>query len=155
LIQRGGVVDPALGNAKLLEALDLCRGTLAFTSKDSLPQDWAATQHNLGFVLENLGRRTSGEQSTQYLELSVAAYRAAFDVYIREQLPQDWANTENNLGIVLEGLATRTSGEQSAQYFRQSVAAYHAALEVRTREQLPQDWAATQNNLGTVFADLG
>ena len=63
------------------------------------------TQSNLGNVLSDLGERASGEQSAQYLEQSVAAYRAALEVYTREQLPQDWAVTQNNLGSVLSVLA--------------------------------------------------
>jgi tetratricopeptide (TPR) repeat protein len=155
LITRGEVIDPAAGNAKLQEALELCRGTLAFASRQTAPQDWAATQNNQGWVLRDLGERASGEQCAQYLQQSVAAYRAALEVRTREQLPQDWAATQNNLGIVLTVLGERASGEQGAQYLQQSVAAYRAALEVRTREQLPQRWAATQNNLGMVLRDLG
>jgi tetratricopeptide (TPR) repeat protein len=155
LIQRGKVINPALGNKKLREAQELCRGTLGITLRDRAPQDWATTQNNLGIVLEELGTRSSGEQSAQYLQQSVTAYRAALEVRTREQLPQDWATTQNNLGNVLEELGTRSSGEQSAQYLQQSITAYRAALEVRTREQLPQDWAVTQNNLGNVLEKLG
>jgi len=155
LAQRGKVIDPALGNRKLREALELCRGTLALTSRDAAPQDWADTQNNLGSTLADLGTRSSGEQSAQYLAQSVAAFHSALEVYTREQLPQDWARTQNNLGAVLGELGTRSSGEQSAQYLTQSVAAFHSALEVRTREQLPQDWATTQNNLGNALKDLG
>ena len=154
LIQRGEVIDPAAGNAKLQEALELCRGTLAFASRQTAPQDWATTQNNLGSVLTDLGERASGEQGAQYLEQSVAAYRAALEVRTREQLPQEWAMTQNNLGNVLRDLGERASGEQGAQYLEQSVAAYRAALEVQTREQLPQHWAMTQNNLGSVLASL-
>src|SRR5437773_4774430 len=81
LIQRGEVIDPAPGNAKLHEALELCRGTLVFTSRQTAPQDWATTQNNLGNVLSALGKRVSGEQGAQYLEQSMAAYRAALEVY--------------------------------------------------------------------------
>jgi tetratricopeptide (TPR) repeat protein len=154
LIIRGEVIDPAAGNAKLQEALELCRGTLAFASRQTAPQDWAATQNNLGWVLRDLGERKSGEQCAHYLEQSVVAYRAALEVRTREQLPQDWAATQNSLGIVLTVLGERASGEQSAQYLQQSLVAYRAALEVRTREQLPQQWATTENNLGMVLAVL-
>ena len=183
LIQRGEVIDPAAGNAKLHEALELCRGTLAFTSRQTrLPQRlghrrrtiWAVVLNSdlgrtgerrtrcavsravggrlssglgsenaraiaagLGHDAEqsghralDLGERASGEQGAQYLEQSVAAYRAALEVYTREQLPQDWAMTQNNLGNVLVNLGERASGEQGAQYLEQSVAAYRAALEV-------------------------
>jgi len=155
LITRGEVIDPAAGNAKLQEALELCRGTLAFASRQTAPQDWAATQNNLGWVLRDLGERKSGEQCAHYFEQSVVAYRAALEVRTREQLPQDWAATQNSLGIVLTVLGERASGEQSARYLRQSLVAYRAALEVRTREQLPQRWATTQSNLGMVLRDLG
>ena len=155
LITRGEVIDPAAGNAKLQEALELCRGTLAFASRQTAPQDWAATQNNLGWVLRDLGERKSGEQCAHYFEQSVVAYRAALEVRTREQLPQDWAATQNSLGIVLTVLGERASGEQSAQYLQQSLVAYRAALEVRTREQLPQRWATTQSNLGMVLRDLG
>jgi tetratricopeptide (TPR) repeat protein len=155
LITRGEVIDPAAGNAKLQEALELCRGTLAFASRQTAPQDWAATQNNLGWVLRDLGERKNGEQCAHYLEQSVVAYRAALEVRMREQLPQDWAATQNSMGIVLTVLGERASGEQSAQYLQQSLAAYRAALEVRTREQLPQRWATTQSNLGMVLRDLG
>ena len=155
LITRGEVIDPAAGNAKLQEALELCRGTLAFASRQTAPQDWAATQNNLGWVLRDLGERKNGEQCAHYLEQSVVAYRAALEVRTREQLPQDWAATQNSMGIVLTVLGERASGEQSAQYLQQSLAAYRAALEVRTREQLPQRWATTQSNLGMVLRDLG
>jgi tetratricopeptide (TPR) repeat protein len=154
LIQRGGVIDPAAGNAKLQEALELCRGTLAFASRKTAPQDWALTQNNLGSVLNDLGERVGGEQGSQYLEQSMAAFQAALEVRTREQLPQDWATTQNNLGTVLRDLGLRVGGEQGSQYLYQSAAAFRSALEVRTREQLPQDWATTQNNLGTVLWDL-
>jgi len=155
LITRGEVIDPAAGNAKLQEALELCRGTLSFASRQTAPQDWAATQNNLGWMLRDLGERRSGEQCAQYLQQSVVAYRAALEVRTREQLPRDWAATQNNLGIVLTVLGERASGEQSAECIQQSLAAYRAALEVRTREQLPQRWAAMQSNLGMVLRDLG
>ena len=159
LIQRGKVIDPLAGNAKLHEALELCRGTLAFASRETAPQDWAMTQASLGIVLRNLGERASGEQAAQYLEQSyleqsVAACWAALKVYTREQFPQDWAATQNNLGNVLAVLGERASGEQAARYLEQSVAAFRAALEVYTREQLPKQWAMTQNNLAVALGNL-
>src|SRR5206468_3685329 len=120
LITRGEVIDPAAGNAKLQEASELCRGTLAFASRQTAPQDWAATQNNLGWVLRDLGERTSGEQCAQYLQQSVVAYRAALEVRTREQLPQGWAATQDNLGNVLTVLGRRASGEQSGVGARSS-----------------------------------
>ena len=95
------------------------------------------TQNNLGSTLEDLGRRSSGEQTAQYLQQSVAAHHAALEVQTREQLPQDWAMTQNNLGNVLEDLGMHSSGDQSAQYLQQSVAAYENALTVFTPDVDP------------------
>src|SRR6266478_207030 len=154
LIQRGIVIDPALGNRKLREALEFCSGTLGLTSRDAAPQDWADTQTILGTVLTELGERSSGEQSAQYLTQSLAAFRSALEVRTREQLPHYWALTQNGLGNALQKLGIRSSGGQSVQYLDQSLDAYCSALEVYTREQLPQYWATTQNNLGLVLHQL-
>src|SRR5262249_3185457 len=102
---------------------------------------------NLGIALEELGTRSTGEQSAQYLEQSVTAHRAALEVRTREQLPQDWATTQNNLGIVLKELGTRSSGDQSVQYLRQSIAAYEKALTIFTLEAYPYYNEIARRNL--------
>ena len=76
------------------------------------------------------GERSERRTSAQYLEQSVAAYRAALEVYTREQLPQDWATTQNNLGIALRDLGGRSERRSRPAVLEQSVAAYRAALEV-------------------------
>jgi len=154
LIQRGEVIDPAAGNAKLFEALELCRGTLAFTSRQTAPQDWAMTQNNLGNVLCVPGERASGEQAAQYLEQAVAAYRAALEVRTREQLPQDWATTQNNLGMALSDLGERASGEQGAQYLKQSIEALENALSIFTPQAAPYQNSVARANLERARAAL-
>ena len=149
------VIDPAPGNAKLDEALELCRGTLAFTSRQTAPQDWATTQNNLGIALMILANGRAANKVRSIRSSRWLLIGRPWKLYTREQLPQDWAMTQNNLGIALRDLGERASGEQGAQYLEQSVAAYRAALEVYTREQLPQDWATTQNNLGIALMESG
>ena len=112
------------------------------------------TQNNLGIVLVDLGERASGEQGAQYLEQSVAAYRAALEVYTREQLPQDWAMTQNNLGNVLMDLGERASGEQGAQYLQQSVEAIENALSIFTPEAAPYQNSLARANLEKAKAAL-
>jgi tetratricopeptide (TPR) repeat protein len=119
-----------------------------------LPQEWAATQNNLGIALQDQGTRTGGEEGRQLLAQGMTAYRAALEVYTREQLPQDWARTQNNLGIALQDQGTRTGGEEGRQLMAQAVTAYRAALEVRTRESLPPQWAQTHNNLAQTYLAL-
>lgn len=82
-------------------------------TKESLPQQWAATQNNLGNVLRDQGIRTSGEAGTQLLAQAVAAYRAALEIRTSEHLPQDWAQTHNNLAKAALALEDWPSAAES------------------------------------------
>lgn len=46
-----------------------------------------------------LANGRAAHKGAQYLEQSLAAYRAALEVRTREQLPQDWAWPQNNRGF--------------------------------------------------------
>ena len=65
---------------KLKEAAEICQGTLALNQRGKSPQDWAATQNNLGAALYELGTRSGGEEGRKQLEDAVAAYRSALEV---------------------------------------------------------------------------
>ena len=108
LIRQGGLIEPAEGNAKLREAVQICQGTLVLNPREKSSQDWATTQNNLGTALSEQGIRTGGAQGTELLSQAVAAYRSALEVYTREQLPQQWDMTKDNLEIALEELAKRS-----------------------------------------------
>ena len=123
-------------------------------TRETLPQDWAMTQNNLGIALRDQGIRTGGERGTQLLAEAVAAYRQALEVRTRETLPQQWATTQNNLGTALKDQGIRTGGERGTQLLAEAVAAYRQALEVRTRETLPPQWAQTHNNLAKAYVAL-
>ena len=155
LIQRGEVIEPAEGNAKLREAVQICQGTLALGQREKLPHDWAQTQNNLGLALQDLGTRSGGEEGRKFLEQAVAGFKSALEVNARADLPQDWARTQNNLGLALWDLGTRSGGEEGRKLLGQAVGAYRSALEVYTKADLPHDWAQTQNNLGLALWDLG
>jgi hypothetical protein len=45
------------------------------------------TQNNLGIVFRELGTRSSGEQSMQYLQQSIAAFENALTVFTPEANP--------------------------------------------------------------------
>ena len=53
------------------------RAALEVRTHAQLPQDWAATQNNLGVVLSALGTRAEGSEGLKYLNDAVDAYRAA------------------------------------------------------------------------------
>jgi tetratricopeptide (TPR) repeat protein len=132
----------------LTEAVQAYRAALKVRTKANLPQDWAATENNLGAALVQQAALSSGTQATDLRIQAVEAYRAALEVYTKADLPQDWAATQNNLGIALVDQGERSSGPKATDLLAQAVQANRAALEVYTRTDLPQDWAMVQNNLG-------
>ncbi len=82
----------------LRKAVSLYEGqALALVPRATAAADWAATQNHLGTALETLGER--GDDAA--LKDSIAAYRAALEVYTRDRDPAHWAATQNNLGTAL------------------------------------------------------
>ena len=114
-------------------------------TRDAFPQDWAATQNNLGTAYRT---RIKGERG-ENLELAIAAFQLALQVFTREAFSQDWAQIQNNLGNAYKD---RIKGEKG-ENLEEAIAAYQLALQVYTRSAFPQDWAATQNNLGNAYKD--
>jgi tetratricopeptide (TPR) repeat protein len=82
------------------------------------------------------------------LELAIAAYELALQIYTREVFPQNWATTQNNLGAAY---SDRLRGEP-AENLEKAISNYELALQIWTREALPQDWATIQNNLGNAYS---
>jgi hypothetical protein len=70
-------------NPALLDAIRIYRSALDMATR--VPLDWAATQNNLGNVLQTLGERESG---TGRLEEAVLAYREALKEWTRERVCQ-------------------------------------------------------------------
>ncbi len=136
-------------NFDLEVAIAINRRLLEEYTRERVPLNWAATQNNLGGVLQTLGERESG---TQRLEEAVTAFRAALEEHTREREPLNWAAIQNNLGVALQTLGGRESGTQRLE---EAVTAYRAALEELTREREPVYWAMTQNNLGNALQILG
>jgi tetratricopeptide (TPR) repeat protein len=136
-------------NAALTEAINRYRQALRLVPRETMPQQWAGTQNNLGNALGLLGARESGAAR---LEEAVTAFREALTEFTRERTPLDWAMTQNNLGNALAGLGERESGTARLE---EAVAAFREALKEYTRERVPLDWAMTQNNLGNALTRLG
>jgi tetratricopeptide (TPR) repeat protein len=92
------------GTEKLGEAVVAFREALKEYTRERVPVEWAATQHNLGVTLTRLGRRESG---TEKLEEATAAFRDALKERTRERVPLDWAATQDNLSDALQILGER------------------------------------------------
>jgi tetratricopeptide (TPR) repeat protein len=130
-------------------AIERYRHLAELRPRNAFPQDWAATQNNLGNALSVLGAREGG---TARLGEAVAAYREALQERTRERVPLRWAMTQNNLGGALFRLGKQESGTAR---LTEAVAAYRKALQERTRARVPLEWAMTQMNLGNALKVLG
>ncbi|MTJ23173.1 CHAT domain-containing protein [Dolichospermum sp. UHCC 0352] len=118
-----------------------------FTRVD-FPEDWAATQNNLGNAYS---QRIRGDK-TKNIEQAITAFSAALEVYTHPDslnFPQDWAMTQNNLG---NAYRDRIKGDPS-ENLEIAIKAYTAALQIYRRNHCLPDWAMTQNNLGIAYTD--
>ncbi len=88
-----------------------------------------------------LGRRAGN------LEIGIACYSAASEVYTRENYPEHWATVQNNLGMAY---SDRIEGVRAGN-IEEAIACYREALKVYTRENYPENWAKIQNNLGEAY----
>jgi tetratricopeptide (TPR) repeat protein len=96
-MSQGERLEGAEGVRLLTQAVEAYREALKVYTRESLPQQWATTQNNLGVVLSSQGERLGGAEGVGLLAQAVEAYRQALKVYTRESLPQGWATTQDNL----------------------------------------------------------
>jgi tetratricopeptide (TPR) repeat protein len=136
-----------LGNRMLNLELSIAAYHLALNvyTRKAFPEDWAATQNNLGNAY---CERLRGERA-ENLEKAITAYELALQVRTRKAFPEDWAMTQNNLGTAY---GNRLRGER-AENLEKAITAYELALQVRTRDAFPGKWATMQNNLGTAYCE--
>ena len=92
------------GTRLLAEAGQAYRDALMVYTKAQLPQQWATTQNNLGYVLGNQGTRKGGEAGKELIRQAINAYELALEVRTREALPVQWEQTMNNLKIAKQAL---------------------------------------------------
>ena len=120
-------------------------GSIKSPYPQNYPEDWAATQNNLGTAYS----QRIEEVRAANIEEAIACYREALKVYTREDYPEQWAMTQNNLGTAY---GDRIEGVR-AKNIEDAIACYREALKVRTPANYPEQWAMTQNNLGTAYSD--
>jgi CHAT domain-containing protein/tetratricopeptide (TPR) repeat protein len=123
--------------------------TSAITDDDSLktllPEVWGEAQNLIG---EAYRERGDGNVRRN-IELAIAAYRRALEVFTYEADPKGWAQIQNNLGAAYYA---RIEGSK-ADNLETARECYESALRVRTLAETPYDWAITQNNLGNAFLE--
>jgi CHAT domain-containing protein len=83
------------------------------------------------------------------LELGIAAYEQAMQVYTRDAFPEKWAMTHSNLA---NAYSNRIRGER-ADNLERAIVGYEQALQFYTRDAFPYSWATVQNNLMATYYD--
>jgi CHAT domain-containing protein len=83
------------------------------------------------------------------LEIAIASYKIALNIFTCPDFAKDWASTQNNLG---NAYLDRIRGDK-AENLEKAIAAHTEALKVRTFDAFPQDWAMTQNNLAAAYSE--
>ncbi|WP_377478846.1 MAG: CHAT domain-containing protein [Microcoleus anatoxicus] len=102
---------------------------------------------NFGNLIQQfpLGRRAWN------LEIGIACYTAALEVYKRENYPEDWAMTQNNLG---NAYSDRIEGLRAGN-IEEAIACYREALEIYTPIAFPLNCLITGRNLGNTAFTAG
>ena len=89
------------------------RSALEVYTKADLPQNWAATQNNLGNALRNEGERADGDKAAALLDQAVQAYRSALEVRTKANDPYHWARTMRNLSLVYKDQGNTAAAQQA------------------------------------------
>ncbi len=86
----------------LNDAVSAYRLALEVRTRGQLPQDWAATQNNLGYALCALAGRSEGAAAVQSLNDAVNAFRSALEVYSKNESSFYWVMVAQNLAKAYE-----------------------------------------------------
>ena len=104
----------------------------------------ANTIWNFSYLISNfrLGNKANN------MEIAIAGYEEALNVFTCEGNRESWAAIQNNLGNVYSNRIRHDRAEN----LELAIAAYQLALSVRTKQDFPIQWASTQNNLGNAYS---
>ncbi|MGE0597252.1 MAG: hypothetical protein AB7P07_12885 [Hyphomonadaceae bacterium] len=118
----------------------LRESALPLAPRETSPDDWAATQIEIGATLLDLADRPA-------IDEAVAANYAALEVYNREDSRDGWLTAWNNLAN-----AFMIYGDEAS--VRQSIEIHQRVLAFYSRERDAQEWADSQNNIGSAYYTL-
>ena len=134
-------------------AIRMYRTNLALLNRDTHPEPWAETQHNLGNGLLLQGVR-SDDRLRMLAERSNPSH-AALEVCTPTESSDDWTQTQISLGSALMVLGRQCEGAEGADYLAEAINVLRAAEQVCTRESDPDTWAKIRGNLAITLANQG
>ncbi|SOD98906.1 hypothetical protein [Caenispirillum bisanense] len=145
----GAAVAAVASERRDAEAMDeaamLVRAASAVITREALPDEYAALQGLLGWILQRQGTLAN---RTNYLREAVAAYQLACSVWTRGANPTRWAEMQVNIGRLLTTLGEFT---HTKEFLDQAVTVFRQVAGVYTREKAPVFWANLQNNIGAAL----
>jgi tetratricopeptide (TPR) repeat protein len=138
-----------IGDKRDLEAsISLNRKALALRSHQTVKDDWATTQNNLGTSLARLAAITG---DITYFDQAVVSLKAALQERTREKGLVRWAGTQLNLSGVL---TSRGRLENSGANLEEAVRLQDSLICDELREADSSLWALAQSNRGVTLIAL-
>ena len=147
------VYSERIGGDGISAAIRMYRTNLALLNRETHPEAWAETQHNLGNALLLQGVRS--DDRLRMLAEAVEAFHAALEVCTPTESPDDWTQTQISLGSALMVLGRQCEGAEGADYLAEAINVMRAAEQVCTRESDPDTWAKIRGNLAITLANQG
>jgi tetratricopeptide (TPR) repeat protein len=160
LIERGEIIEPAQGNAKLREAVQICQGTLALNIRLSLTGIGAELRSEDSYakverLLPGGPAQMSGKMSVGDRIAAVAQNEEPFVDTVDMKLDKVVEMIRGKKGTVVRlQIIPANSMDPSSRRVVELVRDNVKLTEQEARAS-PQDWAETQNNLGNALWDLG
>ncbi|XGV97804.1 MAG: CHAT domain-containing protein [Leptolyngbya sp. BL-A-14] len=132
-------------NDRLLQALPTIVSALFSKFPEEQKQPIAAALTNFGRLIQEF---PAGQQEVN-IELAIAAYQQALQIFTHETSPITWAMIQTNLGSAYYSRIR----EDRAENLEQAINAFQQALRVYSQKEFPVQWASVQNNLGSAYSD--
>lgn len=118
-------------------AIAALKDSLDVYTQESIPFQWAMTQHNLG----NAYIKKVDKEGENNLEKAINAFEAALLERSQDKAPYYWAMTQNSLGTAY----------LNSNDLKLAIAAYQAALTIYTHDTFPSERVKALFNLGFVY----
>jgi hypothetical protein len=150
-----------VGRRRRVEMLDDaargCREALRILRRDSMPEEWATAQQNLGLVLLTHAKFAQDANTRRrMLDGALDALAASLAVFTPENHAYRWARVQRAIGDACRLRADAANRPRKEELLRQAVDAYAASLSVATALPFwqPADEAEILGSLSTSAHDL-
>ncbi|MEO0769205.1 MAG: tetratricopeptide repeat protein, partial [Cyanobacteria bacterium J06649_4] len=130
---------------RLLQTIPLTIPALINQLPETQKQPIASALITFGRLIQNF----SAAYQEINIELAIAAYLTALQIYDNAISPNTWALVQSNLGSAYYARIR----EDPAENLEQAIHCLKQALTVYSREEFPIEWARVQNTLGSAYSD--